>query len=355
MPALPLLVAVLLIVCASYSAPSLWITSKAKPSPTASEVDSKRSERTKLPSLETNPSAEVPPSPTARPPAKGPTLQQRIATFYDRTSRVWEEEWGEHMHHGFYEVGQRVRNHSVNIASQERMVDEILAYGNAQHLKGELKILDAGCGIGGSARYLARKFPQAQVVGITLSPYQYERAVALTAAAGLSDRVSFKVQDAMHTSFPSNTFDLVYSMESGEHMPDKRGFVEECFRVLKPGAPLVMAVWCHREVPPELTPEETKLLHKIYKVYALPYVCPLSDFATFAKDLKMKSIRHDDWTRYIKPFWWQVIRRALTLRGLWGLVKSGWTAIHGAWAAWWMHVAVERNVFVFGAFTAAKP
>eukprot|EP00667_Euglena_gracilis_P035995 EG_transcript_69103 len=68
-----------------------------------------------------------------------------------------------------------------------------------------------------------------------------------------------------------------------EHMPDKRGFVEECFRVLKPGAPLVMAVWCHREVPPELTPEETKLLHKIYKVYALPYVCPLSDFATFAK------------------------------------------------------------------------
>jgi len=282
------------------------------------------------------------------------SLQSRIASFYDRTSHLWEVEWGEHMHHGYYPLGHTVRGHSAHIAAQEDMIERILAFGNAGGLKGELRILDAGCGIGGSSRYLARKFPQARVVGITLSPYQRARAEALTAAAGLSDRVEFKVMDAMHTEFADNTFDLVYSMESGEHMPDKAAFVGECARVLKPGSPLVMAVWCHREVPPALRRSESRLLAKIYKVYALPYVCPLSDFSKFAAELSMRNILHEDWTANVKPFWGQVIRRALRPSGFLSVLRSGPTAIRAAWAAWWMHVAVEQRLFVFGAFTATK-
>lgn len=50
------------------------------------------------------------------------------------------------------------------------------------------KIADVGCGIGGSSRYLARKYG-AQCQGITLSPVQAQRAQALAAAQGLSDKV----------------------------------------------------------------------------------------------------------------------------------------------------------------------
>jgi len=41
-----------------------------------------------------------------------------------------------------------------------------------------------------------------------------------------------------------NSFDLVWACESGEHMPDKKAYVDEMVRVLKPGGTLVIACWC---------------------------------------------------------------------------------------------------------------
>lgn len=50
-------------------------------------------------------------------------------------------------------------------------------------------VVDVGCGIGGSSRYLARKF-EAECQGITLSPVQAQRANSLAAAQGLADKVN---------------------------------------------------------------------------------------------------------------------------------------------------------------------
>ena len=55
-------------------------------------------------------------------------------------------------------------------------------------MQGPRSIVDVGCGIGGSSRYLARKF-DAQCQGITLSPVQAQRAEALAASQGLADKV----------------------------------------------------------------------------------------------------------------------------------------------------------------------
>lgn len=59
------------------------------------------------------------------------------------------------------------------------------------------RIIDVGCGIGGSSRHLARKYG-AQVVGITLSPKQAQRASDLTSAAGLSDKVYTEFNMHLH-------------------------------------------------------------------------------------------------------------------------------------------------------------
>ena len=70
-------------------------------------------------------------------------------------------------------------------------------------------------------RYIADKLG-CKANGITLSPVQAQRANDITAAEGLADRCKYQVGDALTQPFDDNSFDLVWSLESGEHMPDKR-------------------------------------------------------------------------------------------------------------------------------------
>ncbi len=67
-----------------------------------------------------------------------------------------------------------------------------------------------------------------------MSKSQVNRGTELAAEQGLGN-CSFQVMDALHMDFPDDTFDLVWACESGEHMPDKKLYIEEMTRVLKPG------------------------------------------------------------------------------------------------------------------------
>lgn len=58
--------------------------------------------------------------------------------------------------------------------------------------------------------------------------------------------VSFQVGDALQQPFADGQFDLVWSLESGEHMPDKAQFVGELARVCAPGGRVIVVTWCHR-------------------------------------------------------------------------------------------------------------
>ena len=102
-----------------------------------------------------------------------------------------------------------------------------------------------GCGIGGSARILARDYGF-KVVGISISPAQIERARSLT-SAGLSCR--FAVMDALALELPDASFDAVWSVEACPHMPDKQRYADELLRVLKPGGLLAVADWNRRDGP----------------------------------------------------------------------------------------------------------
>ena len=106
-----------------------------------------------------------------------------------------------------------------------------------------LRVLDVGCGIGGSSRVLAKDYGF-EVTGVTISPGQVERATQLT-PAGISAK--FLVDDAMALSFPDESFDVVWSLEAGPHMPDKAVFARELLRVLKPGGLLVVGDWNQRD------------------------------------------------------------------------------------------------------------
>jgi len=278
-----------------------------------------------------------------------PTLYRQIQQFYDASSGLWEQVWGEHMHHGYYGPGGRERKERRQ--AQIDLIEELLSW--AQVAQAE-QILDVGCGIGGSSLYLAEKFGAA-ATGITLSPVQAARATERAQAAGVE--ANFQVADAQAMPFADHRFDLVWSLESGEHMPDKTRFLQECCRVLKPGGTFLLATWCHRPAQPPAAPlseDEQRHLAKIYRVYCLPHVISLPEYADIARSLPFKNIRTADWSAEVAPFWNVVIRSALTPGSVWGLANAGWGTVKAALSLGLMAKGYRRGLVRYGLLCATK-
>lgn len=277
------------------------------------------------------------------------TLYQQIQQFYDASSGLWEQIWGEHMHHGYY--GPQGDQRKERRQAQIDLIEELLLWAQVKQAG---QILDVGCGIGGSSLYLANKF-QATVTGITLSPVQAQRATERSRAAGMERTTQFQVANALHQPFDDHSFDLVWSLESGEHMPDKRQFLQECYRVLKPGGTLVLATWCHRPITSyPLTPEEQAHLAEIYRVYCLPYVISLPEYQAIAQELTFQNLRTADWSTAVAPFWDDVISSAFNLTALFGLLTSGWQTIQAALALGLMQRGYQSGLIRFGLLCGTK-
>ena len=102
------------------------------------------------------------------------------------------------------------------------------------------RILDIGSGLGGPARYMARRFG-CRISGIDLTAEFCKVARLLTARLGFEDRVSFQQGDALAMPFEDAAFDGAYSMNVSMNIADKRALYREIARVLKPGAWLCLS------------------------------------------------------------------------------------------------------------------
>mmetsp|Transcript_47746 Transcript_47746/g.102334 ORF Transcript_47746/g.102334 Transcript_47746/m.102334 type:complete len:830 (-) Transcript_47746:38-2527(-) len=285
------------------------------------------------------------------------TLQEGIADMYDAASAVWVELWGEHLHHGYYPEGFK-GNMAQHRAAQVDMIERTLEWAGVPE-KGEegcpQTVLDVGCGVGGSSRHLQHKYG-AKTLGITLSPKQRDLAQSLSEARGQGEMCSFQVADALKMPFPDNSFDLVWSMESGEHMPNKPEFMRQLHRVCKPGGRIILVTWVHRDLEEgeDLKRHEKRLLSWINKAYHLPRWVSLADYVEIAKGLGFENMKIDDWTKNIMPFWGAVIRSAFTPKGWWALWNGGWQTLKGALVMPLMSRGYNMGTIKFGLLTATK-
>lgn len=262
-------------------------------------------------------------------------LNSGIASFYDQSTGLWEDMWGDHLHHGYYPVDAdgKAKGAVSNRQAQVDMVDNVLSWAGVADSTDVKNMLDVGCGLGGSSRHVAAKFPGCKATGITLSPYQAARGNAISEERGLGDRVRLQVADALYQPFDDASFDLVWSLESGEHMPDKARFVSELYRVTAPGGRVIIVTWCHRNLEPGeagLRDEEEELLRKINKAYFLPRWCSPNRYLELFEEAGLEDIKVADWSREVSPFWGAVIRSALSVNGVLGLFKAGWGTLQGA-------------------------
>ncbi|MQM16759.1 hypothetical protein Taro_049722, partial [Colocasia esculenta] len=204
---------------------------------------------------------------------------------------------GDHLHVSFYDPGV-VSTMADHRAGQVRTVEEALRFAGISDdpQRRPKNILDVGCGIGGSSRYLVKRYG-AKCTAFTISPKEVERAKALTAAEGLADKVSYLVADAHQQPFPDGQFDLVWSMSSAEFMEDKRTFVSE-----------------------------------------------------LARDIELA-----DWSENVAPMWAATTRNRYTWQGLTSVARRGWTGIKHAYVTSLMVEANNKGLVKFIIITCRKP
>lgn len=113
----------------------------------------------------------------------------------------------------------------------ENMMKELLSL--IPEKKGN--ILDVACGKGASTRYLLKYFSPNDVVGINISKEH------LDVCRSNVPECEFLEMDATELSFPDNAFDNMICVEAAFHFDTREKFLQEAYRVLKPGGFLILA------------------------------------------------------------------------------------------------------------------
>ena len=226
-----------------------------------------------------------------------------VAAAYDRWTedQLLERLWGEHIHLGYYGPASTDTDFREAKAA---FVHELVRWSGLDQLPPGSRVLDVGCGIGGSARILAREYGL-EVLGISISPAQIARARALTPSTLRHCR--FAVMDALALELEDGSFDAVWSVEACPHMPDKHRYSDELLRVLKPGVQLAVAYWNRRDpADGAMSRRERWVMRQLLEQWAHPEFASIRslqanlEHSPWAAGLEVET---DDWSRATQPSW----------------------------------------------------
>jgi len=277
-----------------------------------------------------------------------------VANSYDQWTEdgILEYYWGEHIHLGHYGSPPQQKDF---LKAKTDFVHEMVRWGGLDSLSAGTTVLDVGCGIGGSSRILEREYGFS-VTGVTISPQQVERARQLTPE---EIDAMFQVDDAMALSFPDASFDVVWSVEAGPHMPDKAIFAKELMRVLKPGGTLVLADWNQRDdrhIP--LNFWERPVMRQLLDQWSHPAFASIEGFAEELEKtgLVEGTVITTDWTEETLPSWFDTIWQGIVRPQGWlqfgpaGSLKS----VREVPTILLMRIAFGKRLCRFGMFRAVR-
>jgi ubiquinone/menaquinone biosynthesis C-methylase UbiE len=163
-------------------------------------------------------------------------------------------------------------------------------------------IADLGCGVGTVARFVAKNFPLAKIIGITIADYQVQKGRSLNQKESLTERVAIIKDNFENLAIKDESFTHAYALESACYSAGagKNRFVAEMARVLKPGGRFSIAdgFLKHNRKLPRIF---SFLYKKILKYWALPCFGNIKEFEEQLKKNGFKDITITEISLRIAP------------------------------------------------------
>ena len=216
-----------------------------------------------------------------------------VEQYYDLSQthykRVWDLERSRSLHYGYWDSSTK------NFHEALLNINKILAA--KTEISKHHKVLDAGCGIGGSSLWLAKNIG-CNVTGISLSAKQVQTANDLAKNENLQSLAVFEQQDFTATKYAAESFDIIWAIESVCHASDKSKFINEAYRLLKKGGKLILADFFKQE---NLAEKDAALIKQWANGWAIDDFATIENFTEHLKNAGFHHTNIEDATAKIIP------------------------------------------------------
>jgi sarcosine/dimethylglycine N-methyltransferase len=205
--------------------------------------------------------------------------------FDSPTSRFISAMWGGHWHLGLFDSPDEPLLEAQMRANRAMAAPVALAKGK--------KVLEVACGVGGTARFLAREYG-VDVVATNITESQLAEAREITLAEGLNERIHYEVADFHELGFQDASFDCWWCQEAFLYAVDKRKVILEALRVVKPGGALILS---DLTLGRDMSGEERNEFQSAMKTN----FSTIEELDELTTDMQLDVVERHDWSRHTIP------------------------------------------------------
>ncbi len=276
---------------------------------------------------------------------------KNIIEYYNQTyidyKNIWKTDENLSIHSGFHD--KKHTRHNDALINMNRALAKIAKISSKD------KVLDCGCGIGGSTIWLAKEI-KANLTGININKMQIKMARCLIKENNVKGFVRVVNDDYIKTRFQPKTFDVVWGLESICYAYDKKQFLKEAKRILKENGRIIIADGFLKTK--NLNSKEKEEMSIWLNGWAVPNLSTVSEFKKYLKELNFRNIKYKDIKKNVMPsskrlYYSSIIGYPFGMVLKWlGLRNEIQT--NNMIGAYYQHTTLRKGLWTYGIFYAEK-